>query len=95
MILYREPSYQQFGTGIDIDEHDQKSTIVDIQDPLRFQEKHFPAVYISDKSKSQNPMRRCAMCSKKGKRRTSRYYCKQCNVGLCVVPCFELYHTQQ
>ena len=29
------------------------------------------------------------------KRRTTSYYCKQCNIPLCVTPCFELYHTLQ
>lgn len=33
-------------------------------------------------------------CWKKGRKRvTTTYRCKQCNVPLCVVPCFELYHT--
>ena len=25
----------------------------------------------------------------------SRYFCPDCNVGLCVTPCFRLYHTAQ
>ena len=25
----------------------------------------------------------------------STYRCKQCNVTLCITPCFELYHTKQ
>ena len=62
---------------------------------MRFKERHFPALYSSDKTKRQNPMRRCIVCSMDNKRRSTRYYCKQCNVGLCVVPCFEMYHTEQ
>ncbi|CAK9827864.1 PiggyBac transposable element-derived protein 4 [Anthophora retusa] len=62
---------------------------------MRFKERHFPTLYNSDKTKRENPMRRCIMCSKDNKRRSTRYYCKQCNVGLCVVPCFEMYHTKQ
>lgn len=62
---------------------------------MRFKERHFPALYNSDKTKRENPVRRCIVCSKDNKRRSTRYYCKQCNVGLCVVPCFEMYHTKQ
>jgi hypothetical protein len=41
--------------------------------------------------------RRCFFCSHttrgpKHETKTS-YECKECNVGLCVVPCFEAYHT--
>ena len=33
-------------------------------------------------------------CWRKGRKRvTTTYRCKQCEVPLCVVPCFELYHT--
>ncbi|XP_043263719.1 uncharacterized protein LOC122403958 [Colletes gigas] len=62
---------------------------------MRFKERHFPALYSSDKTKRQNPMRRCIVCSMDNKRRSTRYYCKKCNVGLCVVPCFEMYYTEQ
>ncbi|XP_078045556.1 piggyBac transposable element-derived protein 4 isoform X2 [Augochlora pura] len=62
---------------------------------MRFKERHFPALYNSDKTKRKNPMRRCIVCSKDKKRSSTRYYCKQCKVGLCVVPCFEMYHTKQ
>lgn len=61
---------------------------------LRLTERHFPTLHKSDKANRKNPMRRCAVCSKRDKRRCSRYCCKQCNVGLCIVPCFEMYHTQ-
>ena len=29
------------------------------------------------------------------KHKTTSYYCKDCNVPLCVTPCFEMYHTLQ
>jgi len=37
----------------------------------------------------------CCVCSnqKERRRKTTTYRCKQCMVPLCVVPCFELYHT--
>ena len=41
---------------------------------------------------TQNQCQVC--CRKKGRKRvTTTYRCKQCQVPLCVVPCFELYHT--
>ena len=37
----------------------------------------------------------CCVCSRRNGRgrKTTTYRCKQCLVALCVVPCFELYHT--
>ena len=37
----------------------------------------------------------CIVCShkKQNGRNTTTYHCKQCKVALCVMPCFELYHT--
>ena len=46
------------------------------------------------------PTRKCVVCSLKrdhrGKlvRKESRYMCKVCQVALCVVPCFEKYHSK-
>ena len=28
-------------------------------------------------------------------RKTTSFYCKQCNIPLCVTPCFEIFHTVQ
>lgn len=39
--------------------------------------------------------RRCVVCAKHGKERRTIYLCKNCGVPLCVVPCFELYHTKK
>ena len=54
----------------------------------RLTERHFPG-----RLGRQN---NCVVCSgKKGRgRRTTTYSCKQCNLPMCVVPCFELYHTK-
>ncbi|XP_022251164.1 piggyBac transposable element-derived protein 4-like isoform X2 [Limulus polyphemus] len=67
--------------------------------PLRLTERHFPDI-IPATEKKTNPTRQCAVCStqrdSKGKRvrRESRYYCPDCDVGLCVAPCFRVYHTK-
>lgn len=67
--------------------------------PVRLSGRHF-FEHVPATKKKMHPTRHCAVCSRKkderGKkiRRESRYQCKQCDVGLCVVPCFEEYHTK-
>lgn len=58
--------------------------------PQRMIGQHFPGKYEDKKYKPD-----CEVCSdrKSGKRRQTSYYCKQCNILLCVAPCFEQYHT--
>lgn len=56
----------------------------------RLIERHFPTLYTSE---GKNKVRRCAVCSKNNRRRESRYECKECNVGLCICPCFKIFHT--
>ena len=48
--------------------------------------KHWPA-------KSSTHLR-CCVCSSCGQRKRTVYKCTRCDVGLCVVPCFEEYHTK-
>lgn len=62
-----------------------------IDNPTRLTERHFPSLYTS---KGKNRSRRCVVCSTNNRRSESRYECKDCNVGLCIDPCFRLYHTQ-
>ena len=65
----------------------------------RYTPGHFPKE-IPATEKKANPTKKCVVCSQKrdhrGKpvRKESRYMCKLCLVALCVVPCFEKYHTQ-
>ena len=67
---------------------------------LRLTARHFPSNVPSTEQKT-NRTRRCVVCSNivdengKRKRRESRYQCEICNVGLCVTPCFEKYHTYE
>jgi hypothetical protein len=59
---------------------------------LRLTKRHF-----SSAAARKTAQRYCVVCShtsKREKRRTdTRYQCDVCNVGLCVVGCFEVYHT--
>jgi hypothetical protein len=64
--------------------------------PLRLIERHFPSL-VPPIPKKTYPSRYCHVCSNTAigekKRRESRYMCARCDVGLCVHPCFEKYHT--
>jgi len=48
--------------------------------------KHWPA-------KSSTHLR-YRLCSSRGQRKRTVYKCARCDMGLCVVPCFEEYHTK-
>ena len=57
---------------------------------LHLTERHFPDKYENPKFKPE-----CRACSDRqaGRRVQTRFFCKQCAVPLCIVPCFERYHT--
>ena len=60
--------------------------------PLRLTACHFPS-YLPSTPKRKHPGRRCQVCAAKGMRKESIYFCRECDMPLCVVPCFEIYHT--
>ena len=64
-----------------------------IETPVRITARYFPSKVQS----SEDGRRRCFVCSHttSGPKREIKtsYECKECNVGLCVAPCFEAYHT--
>jgi len=63
--------------------------------PERLQGRHFPSI-VPPTSKKSKPQRRCLVCQNKhNKRKDTTYMCIKCDVGLCPVPCFEIYHTQE
>ncbi|CAL1277651.1 unnamed protein product [Larinioides sclopetarius] len=71
-----------------------------LQNPAvdRLTRRHF-ASHIEATEKKKMPTRVYTLCSKKfdnkGRRvrKESRFECKQCNVALWIVPCFEIFHT--
>ena len=75
----------------------------DLGNPLRLTDRHFPKIRIFGKpatNEKDNPTKKCKICCAKDKdgkrkRKESRYYCQECDIALCVVPCFELYHTKR
>ncbi|XP_068122476.1 piggyBac transposable element-derived protein 4-like [Hyperolius riggenbachi] len=64
------------------------------EDVIRLHARHFPAPLPPTTSK-QHPQKRCKVCRRNGARRDTRYHCPQCpsKAALCLVPCFEVYHT--
>lgn len=63
---------------------------------LRLNGKHFPCPVPSTATRAK-AYRRCHVCltskRKERKRVMTNFMCTQCNVSLCVHPCFEQYHT--
>ena len=70
-----------------------------IQRPLppqtRLTERHFPDNLPQTPSRKKGQTE-CTVCSKKkGRgRKTTTYMCKQCKLPMCIIPCFQLYHTK-
>lgn len=65
--------------------------------PLRLSERHFPVPVPTTPGGKKNRQKQCRVCSqtkrRPQKRTDSRYMCEQCDVGLCLNPCFADYHT--
>ena len=62
---------------------------------FRLTGRHFPAkLGFTPSGRPSQPG--CVVCSrKKGNgQKSTTYKCKQCDLPMCVVPCFELYHTK-
>ncbi|CAI6353341.1 unnamed protein product [Macrosiphum euphorbiae] len=62
--------------------------------PFRLSARHFPSdVKKLESGKVQR--RKCIVCTRNNKRKDTMYMCQECDVGLCVTPCFAIYHTKQ
>ena len=59
----------------------------------RLTERHFLRK-VAPKNEKLKPQRRCVVCSKHGRKKTTVYCCEECDVGLCLEECFEQYHTK-
>ncbi len=64
--------------------------------PTRLTARYFPSL-VPQTTERTNPQKICVVCAHTSRRpngRTdSRYICKDCDVSLCVIGCFEKYHT--
>lgn len=59
----------------------------------RFTERHFPQ-HVPYNEKGRPKERECAVCKAAGRVKRCSFTCLDCNVGLCVAPCFRNYHTK-
>lgn len=70
-----------------------------IDHPLRLTARHFPSLVPPTEAKGSKTQRRCHVCSQTKlqtrKRKATRFMCKECNVALCVTPCFATFHTRK
>ena len=69
-----------------------------VDSPLRLTGRHFcRPIPVPAATKKGRVQRACHVCKnttrKSPARKDTRYYCEECNVPLCVHPCFEDYHT--
>ena len=70
----------------------------------RLTARHFPDK-VKSNGKKKNPARMCVVCNSASgkrkepgesrKRKETTYQCSDCDVGLCIIPCFGLYHKYQ
>jgi len=69
---------------------------VSSQPAARLTERHFPTN--TGRNEVGRPIQQdCFVCSRKrGRgRKMTTYKCQQCNLPMCIVPCFELHHTKK
>jgi hypothetical protein len=64
---------------------------------LRLTERHFPSLVLPV-AKRKDAIRKCIVCTQinvgQQKRKESRVTCRQCDVGLRIFLCFEVYHMK-
>lgn len=64
--------------------------------PIRLTARHFPSL-VPETATGNAGRRACIVCNHTSRREKkctyTRYQCDVCNVGLCVIACFEDYHT--
>lgn len=65
----------------------------DAHNPTRLTGRHFPSVFGRKPATNKVIQQRCIVCAKKKVRRETSYTCAECKVSLCVIGCFERYHT--
>ena len=60
--------------------------------PLRLTARHF-MTRIPPTPKKEYPKRKCHVCTARGVRKETSHHCVECDKALCIVPCFQIYHT--
>lgn len=62
--------------------------------PLCIKSQCFPKK-IPSTVKKCHPTKHCVLCKENMLRKQTSYFCNDCNVPLCIIPCFELFHTMK
>lgn len=81
---------EKYHTPIDVYRTGRRSCEED--NPLRLIARHFPS-QVPPTDKKKEAQKRCVVCAKSGHRKDTRYMCSDCNAPLCIINCFERYHT--
>uniref|UniRef100_A0A8C5WCR5 PiggyBac transposable element-derived protein 4 n=1 Tax=Leptobrachium leishanense TaxID=445787 RepID=A0A8C5WCR5_9ANUR len=70
--------------------------VEEVEELVRLKGNHF-ADFLPPTEKRARPCKRCRVCTRKGQRKETRYYCPDCPTkpGLCMPTCFKIYHTVQ
>ncbi|KAM4723160.1 piggyBac transposable element-derived protein 4-like [Rhinophrynus dorsalis] len=70
------------------------AVIETVENVDRLTGRHFADI-LPPTEKKNNPCKRCRVCSRKGQRKETRYYCPDCpsKPGLCIPKCYRIYHT--
>ncbi|GFY69337.1 piggyBac transposable element-derived protein 4 [Trichonephila inaurata madagascariensis] len=65
--------------------------------PLRLTKDTFGNNYPTDKKTDRKTTQSALKRNENGKRilKETRFFCPDCDVGLCITPCFKLFHTQK
>lgn len=65
--------------------------------PIRLKDRHFPYPVPQTEAQKSRTQRKCHVCSHTTKRtkcrKDTRFMCQECDVALCVYPCFGEYHS--
>lgn len=74
-------------------------TLTGDKHPLRLTARHFPRPTPTPEGQRRKLQRKCFVCAntktKPKKRKDTTFECSECNVGLCIFPCFENFHTKK
>ena len=92
---YRIQLARQLLGGSDDHTHPHNRRLSGLPPPARLTERHF-LEKVPPCSSGRPSQPACVVCSNKRARgkKTTTYQCKECKLAMCVVPCFELYHTK-
>lgn len=69
--------------------------VLDENAELPLTDRHF-LKQVQSTTKKKHASKWCLVCSTNNRRRETRYICGTCNdIPLCIIPCFEKYHTKK